>query len=382
MHPFQEEVGPDVLDQPLPGDEPAMMTCLDGYPMAQKGEAARAFGAAYTVSAMGGIFGALVLIADIWAILNVVQSRSETGPKVLWIAAIILLFLFIDPFGNVPFFVSALKDVDPARRRRVVIRELLIAYLVMVMFLFVGGPFLRVLGISGPALTIAGGVILFLIALKMVFPMQRSAHAAEELQGEPLLVPLAIPMVAGPSAMAVVMLLASDNPDRMPEWVLALFLAWLLTSLILLSANGRPSTPDAALNCDRLDGLDLAHRVATVRESEVALYLNGIERAGVVVDALLGTGVSGILREPVRTAVDVVVRAREAQVPVLAVDTPTAVDLTTGEPSNPVVRADVTITFHRPKDGLRARIGKLLAGAIDAIFTDASVSEIFQGENL
>ena len=136
------------------------------------------------------------------------------------------------------------------------------------------------------------------------------------------------------------------------------------SEVVLLSANGRPSTPDAVLNWDRLDGLDLAHRVATVRESEVALYLNGIERAGVVVDALLGTGVSGILREPVRTAVDVVVRAREAQVPVLAVDTPTAVDLTTGEPSNPVVRADVTITFHRPKDGLRARIGKLLAGRV------------------
>lgn len=134
--------------------------------------------------------------------------------------------------------------------------------------------------------------------------------------------------------------------------------------VVLLSANGRPSTPDAALNWERLEGLDRAHRVATVRESDVALYLNGIERAGVVVDALLGTGVSGILREPVRTAVDVAVRAREAQVPVLAVDTPTAVDLTTGEPSDPVVRADVTITFHRPKDGLRARIGKLLAGRV------------------
>ena len=104
--------------------------------------------------------------------------------------------------------------------------------------------------------------------------------------------------------------------------------------------------------------------VATGRDSDVALYLNGIERAGVVVDALLGTGVSGVLREPVRTAVDVVVRAREGAVPVLAVDTPTAVDLTNGQPSQPVVRADVTITFHRPKEGLRARIGKLLAGRV------------------
>jgi len=106
------------------------------------------------------------------------------------------------------------------------------------------------------------------------------------------------------------------------------------------------------------------NRVSTARDSDVALYLNGIERAGLVVDSLLGTGVSGDLREPVRTAVDVVVRARQGRVPVLAVDTPTAVDLTSGRPSNPVVRADVTVTFHRPKEGLRARIGKLLAGRV------------------
>lgn len=134
--------------------------------------------------------------------------------------------------------------------------------------------------------------------------------------------------------------------------------------VVLLSGRGEPSTPDAARNWERLDGLARVHQVATGRDSDVALYLNGLERAGVVVDALLGTGVSGILREPVRTAVDVAVRAREAQVPVLAVDTPTAVDLTTGEPSEPVVRADVTITFHRPKEGLRARLGTLLAGRV------------------
>ena len=138
----------------------------------------------------------------------------------------------------------------------------------------------------------------------------------------------------------------------------------IATEVVLLSSSGSPSTPDAVRNWDRLDGLDLVNRVSTGRDSDVALYLNGIERAGMVIDALLGTGVSGVLREPVRTAVDVIVRARESQVPVLAVDTPTAVDLTTGEPSNPVVRADVTITFHRPKDGLRARIGRLLAGRV------------------
>jgi len=134
--------------------------------------------------------------------------------------------------------------------------------------------------------------------------------------------------------------------------------------VVLLAAAGRPATPDAALNWDRLEGSDRVHRVATVRSTDVALYFNGIERAGLVVDALLGTGVRGQLREPIRTAVDVIVRARELLVPVLAVDTPTSVDLTSGEPSDPVVRADLTVTFHRPKSGLRRRAGALLAGRV------------------
>lgn len=138
----------------------------------------------------------------------------------------------------------------------------------------------------------------------------------------------------------------------------------IASEVVLLSSSGVPSTSDAALNWDRLDGVERVNRVSTGRDSDVALYLNGIERAGLVIDALLGTGVSGTLREPVRTAVDVAVRAREGGVPVLAVDTPTSVDLTTGEPSDPVVRADVTITFHRPKQGLRGRIARLLAGRV------------------
>lgn len=135
-------------------------------------------------------------------------------------------------------------------------------------------------------------------------------------------------------------------------------------SEVVLLANGVPSTPNAILNWDRLDGIDLVRRVSTVRDSEVALYLNGIERAGLIIDALLGTGVSGPLREPIRTAVDVAVRARESLVPVLAVDAPTSVDLSTGEPSDPVVRADVTITFHRPKQGLQTTTGKIIAGHV------------------
>jgi MarC family membrane protein len=154
------------------------------------------------------------------------------------ISAATLLFLVMDPLGNIPIFLSVLEDVAPERRTRVLIRELLLAFVVLVVFLFFGQYLLGFLQLSQHSIRIAGGIILFLIALKMVFPVKRMAHAAEDVQGEPLLVPLAIPLVAGPSAMAVVMLMATNNPDRMTDWLLALFAAWLLSSLILVSANG------------------------------------------------------------------------------------------------------------------------------------------------
>lgn len=153
------------------------------------------------------------------------------------ISAATLLFLVMDPLGNIPIFLSVLEDVAPERRTRVLIRELLLAFLVLVLFLFFGQYLLGFLQLSQESIRIAGGIILFLIALKMVFPVHRSAYDAEEIQGEPMLVPLAIPLVAGPSAMAVVMLMATNNPGRMLDWLVALFAAWLLSSLILLSAN-------------------------------------------------------------------------------------------------------------------------------------------------
>jgi multiple antibiotic resistance protein len=154
------------------------------------------------------------------------------------VSAATLLFLVMDPLGNIPVFMSVLDDVAPERRNRIVIRELLLALLVLVLFLFFGQYVLGFLQLSEHSIRIAGGIILFLIALKMVFPFARSAHAAEEIDGEPLLVPMAIPMVAGPSAMAVVMLLATNDPSRMTDWLIALFAAWLLSSIILVSATG------------------------------------------------------------------------------------------------------------------------------------------------
>lgn len=144
---------------------------------------------------------------------------------------------------------------------------------------------------------------------------------------------------------------------RLAEWGMSVI-------AVLIASGERPGTPDAERNWDRLEGIAGVTRIHAPVSRDVAILGQGIERAGVIVDALLGTGVRGVLREPVRTAVAVIGRGRSAGVPVLAVDTPTAVDLTSGDPSDPAVRADLTVTFHRPKTGLRSRTGRALAGRV------------------
>lgn len=153
------------------------------------------------------------------------------------LSAAVLLFLVMDPLGNVPFFLSTLRQVDPGRVRRVIVRELLIALGVLVFFLFAGRYVLAVLQISEPALSLAGGVILLLIALRMIFPSgERSMR--EEVEGEPFVVPLAIPYVAGPSAFATELLLMSREPERWPVWLAALLLAWTASALIIYFGSG------------------------------------------------------------------------------------------------------------------------------------------------
>jgi NAD(P)H-hydrate epimerase len=140
--------------------------------------------------------------------------------------------------------------------------------------------------------------------------------------------------------------------------------AGLRVAVVLVAAEPRPTAPDAARNWDALAGLPNAERIHAAQPRDLQMLGNGIERAAAVVDALLGSGVHGDLREPIRSAVELVQRARAAGVPVLAVDTPTALDLTSGDPSDPAVRADVTVTFHRPKAGLLTRNGRALAGRV------------------
>jgi multiple antibiotic resistance protein len=148
----------------------------------------------------------------------------------------LLLFLVMDPVGNIPPFLTVLKNVDPARHRRIIIRELTIALVVLMIFLFFGPFILKLLQIKGPALSIAGGIILFMIAIKMVFPVVEGPHVLTE-RDEPFIVPLAIPLIAGPSAIAMVLLLMTREPEKWLEWTLALVFAWIACGGILLAAN-------------------------------------------------------------------------------------------------------------------------------------------------
>jgi ADP-dependent NAD(P)H-hydrate dehydratase / NAD(P)H-hydrate epimerase len=132
----------------------------------------------------------------------------------------------------------------------------------------------------------------------------------------------------------------------------------------LVGPDARPRGLDSARNWDRLMGDHRVTRVHAPVARDVAILGQGIEKATIVVDALLGTGVRGVLRDPIRSAVEMIRHARELGIPVVAVDTPTAVDLSSGEPSDPVAQADLTVTFHRPKTGLLTRRGSALAGRV------------------
>jgi MarC family membrane protein len=150
-------------------------------------------------------------------------------------SAAVLLLLVIDPFGNVPIVVAALSNVAPARRARVVLRECLAAYVILLAFMFGGQTFLAWLQLSEVSLAIAGGIILFLIALRMVFRHPEGVFGDAPGE-EPFLVPLAIPSIAGPSALATVMLMVSRDPSHRVAWVIALTAAMIAATVVLVAA--------------------------------------------------------------------------------------------------------------------------------------------------
>jgi len=193
------------------------------------------------------------------------------------LAAALLLVLVMDPLGNIPFFLTALEPVEDKRRTMVVLRELLIALAVLVIFLFAGRYILDFLQISEPSLTIAGGIILFMIAIRMVFPRRRDV-VESELEGEPFIVPLAIPFIAGPSAMASLMLIMNRQPERWREWLVSLLIAWLATGVILLAASGlrRHLGERGLIAMERLMGMVLTTLAVQMLMTGVASFLESL----------------------------------------------------------------------------------------------------------
>ena len=151
------------------------------------------------------------------------------------VSAFITLLFVMDPVGNVPIFLAILKDVDSKRRQWVIGRELLIALAVLLIFLWGGGGLLDLLNLKQESISIAGAIILFLIAIRMIFPSPYGLMG-DTPEGEPFIVPLAIPAVAGPSALAISMLLVTSDPDRMLDWTIALVGAWAAAAVILMAA--------------------------------------------------------------------------------------------------------------------------------------------------
>ena len=153
------------------------------------------------------------------------------------LSAVILLALVTDPFGNVPLVNAMLAEVPAARRRYVILREIAIATLILAVFMFFGRQLLGLMHLSETSLSIAGGVILFMIAIRMVFGHPEGAFGPQT-RGEPFIVPLATPLIAGPSALATVMLMATREPGKIGMWLAAIFAAMAFTTAILLAGDG------------------------------------------------------------------------------------------------------------------------------------------------
>jgi len=152
-------------------------------------------------------------------------------------SAAVLLVLIMDPLGNLPIFMSVLKHIDPKRRRVIIIRELLIALVIMLLFLFTGEKMLAFLNLRAETVSISGGIILFLIAIKMIFPSPESTTSGLPAGEEPFLVPLAIPLLAGPSLLATLMLMSHQYPGNMGMLIIALSIAWGITAAILMMSG-------------------------------------------------------------------------------------------------------------------------------------------------
>ncbi len=191
------------------------------------------------------------------------------------LSAAVLLFLIMDPVGNLPIFLGLLRPLEPRRRLFVLARELVIALGVLFGVLLAGQSVLSALQLRQESISIAGGIVLFLIGVKMIFPPPEGMFG-EIPDGEPLIVPMAVPLIAGPSTMAALLLLANQSPERTIDWSIALFGAWLATAAILFSGTWlyRLLGPRALSAMERLMGMILVALSVQMVLDGVATYLS------------------------------------------------------------------------------------------------------------
>lgn len=197
-----------------------------------------------------------------------------------FLSTTILLVLITDPLGNIPFFVSALKQVRPERRRIVIVRECLIAFAALLLFLLAGRPILGLLRLSDDALRVSGGVVLLLIAIRMIFPDRGARLGEDDAQAaEPFIVPLAIPLIAGPSAMATVLLMSSPDPWRMLSLAGSLTVTIAVTATVfLLSTRIQRALGEQAITAlERLMGLVLTAIAVEMLLGGFASYVRRVQ---------------------------------------------------------------------------------------------------------
>ena len=183
------------------------------------------------------------------------------------------LLLIMDPFGNIVMFNSILGRVPAENRKRVLLREVLIAYGILMTFLLVGAQLLSFLGLQQSSLSLAGGILLFLIAIGMVFP-NRGVQFGTEGDEEPFIVPLATPLIAGPSGIAFLLLLASKEPGRLPEWIIAVSVASAISAAILILGErvAQLLGPRGMRAAERLMGMLLILIAVQMMTDGVSLY--------------------------------------------------------------------------------------------------------------